>query len=140
MMKNAPLFYYFQDFPQKAENVILNSYTNITHLDTAYQEYVLAHDKKEIQALEKKEGFPDIPLTLVTHDSEFAIRESMQFGNNTCAFATKIEDMWQDLMKEYLGFSKKSMHLQADHSGHYIHLTEPELIVREAERIIDCPC
>ena len=43
--------------------------------------------------------------------------------------------MWQNLMKEYLSFSKNAMYLQAEHSGHYIHLTEPELIVREAERI-----
>lgn len=131
MMKNAPPFYYFQDFPQKAENVILNSYTNITHLDTAYREYVLAHDKKEIQALEKKEGFPDIPLTLITHDSEFAIRESMQFGNNPREFAEAVENMWQDIMKEYLTFSKKSKYIQAKSSGHYIHLSDRETVIEE---------
>ena len=131
MMKNAPPFYYFQDFPQKAENVILNSYTNITHLDTAYREYVLAHDKKEIQALEKKEGFPDIPLTLITHDSEFAIKESMEFGNNPREFAEEVEHMWQDIMKEYLTFSKKSKYIQAKSSGHYIHLSDRETVIAE---------
>ena len=131
MMKNAPLFYYFQDFPQKAENVILNSYANITHLDTAYQEYVLAHDKKEIQALENMEGFPDIPLTLITHDSEFAIKESMEFGNNSREFAEEVEHMWQDIMKEYLTFSKKSKYIQAKSSGHYIHLSDRETVIAE---------
>lgn len=131
MMKNAPLFYYFQDFPQKAENVILNSYANITHLDTAYQEYVLAHDKKEIQALENREGFPDIPLTLITHDSEFAIKESMEFGNNPREFAEAVEHMWQDIMKEYLTFSKKSKYIQAKSSGHYIHLSDRETVIEE---------
>ncbi len=131
MMKNAPPFYYFQNFSSKEENVILNSYTNITHLDTAYQEYVLAHDKKEIQALEKKEGFPDIPLTLITHDSEFAIKESMQFGNNTREFAEKVENMWQDIMKEYLTFSKTTKYIQAKSSGHYIHLSDMETVIEE---------
>ena len=131
MMKNAPPFYYFQDFPQKAENVILNSYTNITHLDTAYQEYVLAHDKKEIQALENREGFPDIPLTLITHDSEFAIKESMEFGNNSREFAEEVEHMWQDIMKEYLTFSKTTKYIQAKSSGHYIHLSDGETVIAE---------
>ena len=131
MMKNAPPFYYFRNFSTKAENVILNSYTNITHLDTAYQVYVLAHDKKEIQALEKKEGFPDIPLTLITHDSEFAIKESMEFGNNSREFAEEVEHMWQDIMKEYLTFSKKSKYIQAKSSGHYIHLSDRETVIAE---------
>ncbi|MGN0413226.1 MAG: alpha/beta fold hydrolase [Lachnospiraceae bacterium] len=131
MMKNAPPFYYFKNFSSEAENAILNSYTNITHLDTAYQEYVLAHDKKEIQALESREGFPDIPLTLITHDSEFAIKESMQFGNNPREFAEEVENMWQDIMKEYLTFSKTTKYIQAKSSGHYIHLSDMETVIAE---------
>lgn len=135
MMKNAPPLYY-AEFSKEDEDAILNSYTKRAHLRTCYQEYLCAHEKKHVQELMEKGSFPDIPLTLITHSSDFAIEESMQFGNNTRAFATKIEDMWQDLMKEYLDFSQKSIHIQADHSGHYIHLTEPELIVREAEKMI----
>ena len=37
-----------------------------------------------------KGNFPDIPLALITHSSEFAIEESMKFGNNTYEFAEKI--------------------------------------------------
>lgn len=60
----------------------------------------------------------------------------MKFGNNSLEFATRIEDMWQSIMKEYLDFSKNAIYLQAEHSGHYIHLMEPELIMREAERML----
>ena len=60
-------------------------------------------------------------------------KESMKFGNNSLEFATRIEEMWQGIMREYLDLSKEAMYLQPDHSSHYIHLTEPELIVREAE-------
>lgn len=83
-----------------------------------------------------KGNFPDLSLTLITHSSEFAIEESMKFVNNTYEFAEKVENMWQSIMKEYLGFSQKSRYVQAKHSGHYIHLTEPELIVSEAEKIL----
>ena len=135
MMKNAPPLYY-SEFSKEDADAILNSYTNRGHLRTCYQEYLSAHEKENVKELMEKGNFPDIPLTLITHSSEFAIEESMKFGNNSREFATKIESMWQSIMKEYLGFSKEAMYVQAEHSGHYIHLTEPELIVREAERIL----
>lgn len=131
MMKNAPPLYY-AEFSKADEDSILNSYT----LKTCYREYLCAHKKENIQGLMEKGDFPNIPLTLITHSSEFAIEESMKFGNNSREFATRIEDMWQNIMKEYLGFSKEAKYLQAKHSGHYIHLTEPELIVSEAERML----
>lgn len=31
-------------------------------------------------------------------------------------------------MGEYLSYSPDSTHLRAEHSSHYIHLTDPELI------------
>ncbi len=135
IMKNAPPLCY-AEFSKEHADVILNSYTNRGHLRTCYQEYLLAHEKENVKELMEKGNFPDIPLTLITHSSEFAIEESMKFGNNSREFATKIENMWQSIMKEYLVFSKKAIFVQADHSGHYIHLTEPELIVREAEKML----
>lgn len=135
MMKNAPPLYY-AEFSKEDADAILNSYTNKEHLKTCYQEYICAHDKKNLQGLINKGDFPNIPLTLIIHSSKFAIEESMQFGNNSREFASRIEDMWQGIMKEYLDFSTMSTFLQAEHSSHYIHLTEPELIVREAERML----
>lgn len=135
MMKNAPPLCY-AEFAKEDADVILNSYTKREHLKTCYQEYLLAHEKENIQGLMEKGDFPDIPLTLITHSSEYAIEESMKFGNNSLEFATRIEEMWQGIMREYLDLSKEAMYLQADHSSHYIHLTEPELIVREAERMM----
>ena len=135
MMKNAPPLYY-RDFCKEDADAILNSYVNRGHLRTSYQEYLLAHKQENIKELMEKGNFPDIPLTLITHSSEYAIEESMKFGNNTRNFATKIENMWQDIMKEYLSFSQNAIYVQAKCSGHYIHLTEPELIVGEAKKLL----
>lgn len=135
MMKNAPPLYY-ADFSKEDTETILNCYTNRVHLRTCYQEYQLAHEKEHIKGLLKKGNFPDIPLTLITHSSESAIEESMKFGGNTREFAARIEDMWQGIMLEYLDFSEEARHVQAEHSGHYIHLTEPELVMREVERML----
>lgn len=84
--------------------------------------------EENISQLKEKGDFPDILLLLITHSSELAIEESMKFGNNTKEFATKVEDMWQDIMKEYLTFSSKSTWIQADKSSHFIHLTQSELL------------
>lgn len=135
MMKNVPPLYY-RDFSKEDTDAILSSYVNRGHLKTSYQEYLLAHELENVKELMEKGKFPDIPLTLITHSSEYAIDESMKFGNNSRDFATKIENMWQGIMKEYLGFSKNAKHVQAEHSGHYIHLTEPELIVSEVEKML----
>ena len=59
----------------------------------------------------------------------------MKFGNNTREFAKKVEDMWQDIMKEYLSFSDKSLWLRAEKSTHYIHLMEPETVIEAVKRI-----
>lgn len=91
IVKNAPPFYYFKDFTKEQRQDILGSMTKPIHAKTALQEYEEAHKREHIELLQTKEGFPSILLILVTHSSPLAIEESMQFGNNTREFATKIE-------------------------------------------------
>lgn len=128
VMKKAPPFYYYNGFSTDASEYILNAITKPELYKSAVAEYSLAHEDNCIDTLRKKNGFPDIPLVLITHTTEFSIRETMEFGHTTREFAEKVEDIWQSLMKEYLLFSTKSKWLQAKNSGHFIHLTEPELI------------
>jgi len=82
-----------------------------------------------------KEEYPDIPLILITHSSEAAIKENMEFGRNTRDFAVKIENMWQEIMKEYLDYSNDSRWIRAQKSTHYVHLMEPEIIISSVENI-----
>lgn len=53
-----------------------------------------------------KEDYPDIPIVLITHSSEEAIKENMEFGRNERSFATRVEELWQDIMKDYMDYSK----------------------------------
>lgn len=135
LMKKAPPFCYYDGYSQEEQKEILNSCSNAVHADTAVKEYEKAHEEENIKSLKSKGDFPDIPLILITHSSDLAIEESMKFGNNTREFAKKVEDMWQDIMKEYLSFSDKSLWLRAEKSTHYIHLTEPEIVIRSVEKI-----
>lgn len=134
LMKSAPPFYYY-NFEPETKKYILNSFTKVGTYETAMEEYKLAHEEKHIAGLKYKDNFPDIPLMLITHTSELASKETMEFGGATKETADKVENIWQNIMKEYLTFSSQSEFIQAKKSCHYIHLTEPELIENALTKI-----
>jgi hypothetical protein len=128
IMRKAPPFYYYDQFSPEAKKYILDELTKAELHDVALEEYRLAHEEKEICQLKEKGDFPKIPIVLITHESEFEIKEIMEFGQTTKEFAVKVEELWQSLMQEYLTFSDQSILLRANNSGHYIHLTDFEVI------------
>lgn len=127
-MRSAPPFYYYDQFTKKETEYILTAISRPQIYQTALEEYRLAHDEKELQGLDSNEGFPQIPLTLITHDSAIETREIIEFGRASEAEAEKIEQIWQDIMRKYLDLSELSRHLRATNSSHYIHLTDADLI------------
>jgi pimeloyl-ACP methyl ester carboxylesterase len=131
-MSQAPPFYY-AGFTEEQRIDILNSYVNITNLETCREEYRLAHDESVLNKMVSKEDYPDIPIVLITHSSEEAIKENMEFGRNERSFAVRVEELWQDIMKDYMDYSKNVTLIQADKSTHYIHLIEPEIIISACE-------
>ena len=134
VMSQAPPFYY-AGFSEEQKEDILNSLVNITHLNTCREEYRLAHDDEALRNMVSKDKYPDIPIILVTHSSEEAIRENMEFGRNSRSFAVRIEQLWQEIMKVYLDYSERAIWVQAKKSTHYIHLTEPELIIESVNNL-----
>lgn len=69
-------------------------------------------------------------LTLVTHASEISCKETREFGGASEEQAKKIEALWQDIMDAYLSYCVNSEKVYAQHSSHYIHLTDADLICR----------
>lgn len=134
VMSQAPPFYY-AGFSEEQKEDILNSLVNITHLNTCREEYRLAHDDEALRNMVSKDQYPDIPIILVTHSSEEAILENMEFGRNNRSFAVRIEQLWQEIMKVYLDYSERAIWMQAKKSTHYIHLTEPELIIESVNNL-----
>lgn len=135
LMKTAPPFYYYNQFGEEEKNDIANAITKPEHCLTTWNEYVESHKERNVTQLKEKGNFPEIPIVLITHTSQLAIEENMKFGNNTREFAEKIEEIWQENMKEYLHLSDKSIWMQAKNSSHYIHLTEGELLFEGMEWI-----
>lgn len=128
-MKNAPPFYYYPGFSRAASKYILRSYTKPSFYKTVLEEYRLSHEPIHLQGLHTAEGFPPVPVALITHDSKIAQEEIMAYGGATSIEAAKIEDIWQDIMKGYLKFGCVSKLFTAYISGHYIHLSRPDILV-----------
>ena len=135
LLKKSPPFYYY-DYANQASEYILSTLTKAAHYQTALEEYQLAHSEAEILKLKLKEGFPAIPLILITHSSTIAIEEIQKFGGLSKEEAAKVELLWQELMQEYLSFTPYSKFIQATKSSHYIHLTEPELLTEALAEMV----
>lgn len=136
IMKNAPPFYYYSGFSQDARDYILSKISKPDIYAAAVEEYRLAHDDEYIKPLREKGARLSCPIVLITHTNEFSVREIIEFGRTDRAFAEKVENLWQSLMKDYLTYSDDTEYIQAKNSGHYIHLTEPELIFDGLDRIL----
>lgn len=136
ILKKGIPFYYYSGFSKEAEQYILSSLSKAKHYKTALEEYRLSHVDDQIRELKEKSGFPDIPITLLTHSSSVLIEEIINFGGATKEVADKVEQIWQEIMKEYLSFSNKTKWLQSKNSGHYIHLTESDLVTDSIYEIL----
>ena len=128
MMRTAPPFYYYNGFSREQAREILSAAGKSRTYQTALAEYEAAHDADHLTGLLDKESFPKIPVTVITHSSDIAVREIREFGGASQAQAEKIEALWQRLMQSYLACAGCGTLLRAEHSSHYIHLTDPDLV------------
>lgn len=128
MMASAPPFYYDNTFSKAERNEILASLGKTQTYDTALSEYACGHDIKELSGLLERKAMSLESLILVTHDSRISCQEIQQFGGASEEQAKKIEDLWQEIMGTYLTCAGNSTWIRAEHSSHYIHLTDPDLV------------
>ena len=128
MMRQAPPFYYYKNFAAEEEAYILDCLTKPSVYRTALSEYQYAHEPDCVEELLQRGSFPNVPICLITHSSEISVGEIMLFGNTDRGLAQKVEDLWQEIMKDYLRYSDHASWCQAQNSSHYIHLTDAELI------------
>ena len=131
IMRTAPPFYYYDGFSRKETGEILSAVSKPQTYRTALEEYEEAHDLDQLSGYLDRETFPQIPVVLITHNSEIACWEIQEFGGATKVQAEKIETLWQKLMQSYLTCASNGTLVQAKCSSHYIHLTEPELVCEQ---------
>ncbi len=138
LLKKAPPFCYF-DFTDESKSYLLQALCKNNTYKTALEEYHFSHDQmytNNIVNAIKNSPLENIKVKLITHSSEFYVNELKNYGNLETHTAEKIEIIWQNLMKRYLSLSDDSEHIIAPNSGHYIHLTDLEVLMNTIESFI----
>ena len=79
-MRTAPPFYYCNGFSKAETAEILSGIGKPQTYQTALAEYAAAHDMKQLVGLLDKESMLNIPVILVTHNSDIAEKEIREFG------------------------------------------------------------
>lgn len=132
LLKKSPPFYYYK-FPKGDRKDLLSSLTKSKTYKTALAEYRFTHQLDTVKTLAagiEHTKLQNILLVLLTHSSSFYTKELVQFGYMEGGAAEKVENVWQELMKRFLSLSNLSSFLTAENSGHYIHLTDTDLLIQ----------
>lgn len=120
--------YYYKGFSKSETSEILSGIGKPQTCQTALAEYAAAHDMKQLVGLLDKENMLNIPVILVTHNSDIEEKEIREFGGASEAQAKKIEALGQEVMQAYRTCTPDGTLIRAENSSHYIHLTDSERI------------
>ena len=83
------------------------------------------------------EGFPAVPLRVITHSPEVQIEQIVRFGGLPKEQAESVEKLWRELLQAHLALSPKSSLVVAERSSHNVHLDEPDLVVKNILEMIE---
>lgn len=135
LLLKSPPFYYYDNFSDEAKSYMLESLTNTRHYKTAMEEYDLSHQEENIAHLRKSNQFSNIPLHIIYHTPEVMIQEIMEYGGLHREDATKVENLWEEIIRGCLLLSSNSKFIKSTHSSHFVHLTEFDLIEKSLQEI-----
>jgi hypothetical protein len=78
-----------------------------------------------------------VPVKIIYHSPRRMVREMTMLGGLQRDDAEEVESIWQQLVRAYLKLSPQGEWIVAPESGHYIHLDQPDLVVREIRAMIE---
>ncbi len=133
-LKRVPPFTY-HTFTADAENYILKSLMQPKQYSTALDEYRFSHDETQLAYFSGVAQQVSTKFVLITHSSSKLIEEYVSSWRVDRDLAEKVESIWQKLMEAMITFSKNSEKLIAPNSGHYMHLTDQEIVLSEIRKI-----
>jgi pimeloyl-ACP methyl ester carboxylesterase len=126
----APPFHYYRDMPSDRIAILWQHLLLPKLYSTALQEYRIARNDRQVELLAVAGQFPPVPVSVLYHSPRVIVDEIVQYGRLRREEAEKVEELWEELVREYLTLSPKSRWIEAEGSGHFIHLQSPDLVVR----------
>ncbi|WP_430786772.1 alpha/beta fold hydrolase [Virgibacillus flavescens] len=90
---------------------------------------------KSSQLIKESGEFPNIPLTVIARDKEFAATPYIEHGIPSSE-ATLHEEVWRELQIELAGLSSKGKLVIAEDSDHEIHRDRPDILIQSIEEML----
>jgi len=103
----------------------------------AFAEYLQLQKQGSLLNLKSSDGFPQVPLRVITHSSEKMVDQIVRHGGLSVDEARQVESLWQELNRAHMLLAPDSRLVIAEWSGHNIHLDEPELVVRTVLELVE---
>ncbi len=88
------------------------------------------------ETVNSENGFPDIPLFVVTHDSNVMQELSVQLGIYP-EEARKVEEFWREGQRKLLQLSSKSSFFVAEGADKNIHYSNPKILISLALEMLE---
>jgi pimeloyl-ACP methyl ester carboxylesterase len=122
--------------PPKAFRAFWNNLLSPRNPQVALNEYVQAHDPRNIVDLKNSGDFPPVPLRVLVHHRDKMRDAIVRGGDLSRDDADKVENLWQELMRAYGTLSPQSKIVAAETGSHLIHLIQPDFVIGNISEVL----
>ncbi|MFP4417583.1 MAG: alpha/beta hydrolase [Chitinispirillaceae bacterium] len=133
LILKSPPFYYYTSVSDEEKEIIFQSIRKRSFYSTIIEEYRESHKVANVLGMGKMKEFFSGPIAVLCHDTEVIKKEIIEYGGLTESDAQLVDDVWKDLIREYCELSSKSEFIQVEHASHYIHMSNPDVVVSKCK-------
>jgi pimeloyl-ACP methyl ester carboxylesterase len=96
------------------------------------ESYSFRRSFAQLREAERRQPFPEVPLTVLSHGLPFALPEGLPAGFDSAA----IERAWTYSQDQLAKLGSGAVHIVAKRSSHYIMYTQPKLVIDQTRRVV----
>lgn len=134
LMVKSPPFFYYRGVTPAAVDAVWQHLNRPGLVETVMAEYALAHDPTINAPLKAAGSFPPVPLRVLFHERSVLVDEIMRYGGLAQADAEQVDQVWEDLVREYLTLSPDARWIAA-RGSHFLHMSDPEALIAALDAV-----
>jgi pimeloyl-ACP methyl ester carboxylesterase len=135
VLKSPPFHYYGNLVSGEAVEIIWRSMLKPSFFGTMLAEYRESHNPEHVTQLKSMRHATAAPLTVLYHDPTVLIDEIVKYGGLSPADAQRVEDVWREIVGEYLNVSTNSRFVEVPKASHYVHMAAPDVVVNRCREM-----
>lgn len=86
----------------------------------------------QLRAEERKNPFPDVPLSVISHGKPFGLPEGLPGGLTP----DSVERAWTYSQDRLAKLTPGAIHIVAKRSSHYVMFSQPKLVIDQVKRVV----